>query len=130
MVKNLVKIIFLRSCKIYKHYTTVWEPLKNLLIFMYFLMHPLKNLLKLQWTFIKYKKNLFKKWSGGGAVPPCFCCPCAVAFKRLALFSEIKKLINFDVWNTPENIWRKGHSRSQKRRLSTLTWKVTTEPIL
>ena len=66
MVKNLVKIIFLRSCKIYKHYTTVWEPLKNLLIFMYFLMHPLKNLLKLQWTFIKYKKTSLKNEVEGG----------------------------------------------------------------
>ena len=27
LVKNLVKIIFLRSCKIYKHYTILYENL-------------------------------------------------------------------------------------------------------
>lgn len=72
LIKNLVIIIFLRSCKIYKYYTILYENLwkfleKNLLIFMYFLMHPLKNLLKLQWTFITYLK---KKWRGGSAPPP------------------------------------------------------------
>lgn len=69
-----VEIIFLRSCKIYKYYTILYENLwkfleKNLLIFMYFLMHPLKNLLKLQWTFIKYE-NLFKKEVEGWQCPP------------------------------------------------------------
>lgn len=74
LIKNLVEIIFLRSCKIYKYYTILYENLwkfleKNLLIFMYFLMHPLKNLLKLQWTFIKYE-NLFKKEVEGWQCPP------------------------------------------------------------
>ena len=92
LIKNLVKIIFLRSCKIYKHYIILYENLwkfleKNLLIFMYFLMHPLKNLVKLQWTFIKYE-NLFKKKWRGGSAPPRFCFPCAVAFKRLAGFQK------------------------------------------
>ena len=69
-----VEIIFLRSFKIYKYYTILYENLwkfleKNLLIFMYFLMHPLKNLLKLQWTFIKYE-NLFKKEVEGWQCPP------------------------------------------------------------
>lgn len=69
-----VEIIFLRSCKIYKYYTILYENLwkfleKNLLIFMYFLMHPLKNLLKLQWTFIKYE-TLFKKEVEGWQCPP------------------------------------------------------------
>ena len=89
-----VEIIFLRSCKIYKYYIILYENLwkfleKNLLIFMYFLMHPLKNLLKLQWTFIKYE-NLFKKEVEGWQCPPPprFCFPCAVAFKRLAGFQK------------------------------------------
>ena len=89
-----VEIIFLRSFKIYKYYTILYENLwkfleKNLLIFMYFLMHPLKNLLKLQWTFIKYE-NLFKKEVEGWHCPPPprFCFPCAVAFKRLAGFQK------------------------------------------
>lgn len=88
-----VEIIFLRSFKIYKYYTILYENLwkfleKNLLIFMYFLMHPLKNLLKLQWTFIKYE-NLFKKEvEGWQCPPPRFCFPCAVAFKRLAGFQK------------------------------------------
>ena len=89
-----VEIIFLRSCKIYKYYIILYENLwkfleKNLLIFMYFLMHPLKNLLKLQWTFIKYENLFKKKWRGGSAPPPSrFCFPCAVAFKRLAGFQK------------------------------------------
>ena len=65
LIKNLVIIIFLRSCKIFKYYTILYENLWKFLE---------KNLLKLQWTFIKYE-NLFKKEVEGWQCPPSFLFP-------------------------------------------------------
>ena len=137
LVKNLVKIIFLTSCKIYKHYTilyeNLWKFLEKNLMFMYFLMHPLKNLLKLQWTFIKYE-NLFKKDVEGWQCPPpplVFVSLVQWHLRDLLVFRKPIKQSFFNIWNTLGSFWRKGHSRSQKRRLSIFfIWKVTTEPIL